>query len=89
MFIENGGDPFYGAWQLTYLEPLFTNKIFGKRKEMISESYSQGLCPIAEKIQPTLVQFKTNYLNESEIIEQTDILKKTIQKINLNQKVIS
>ena len=48
-FRELGGDGIYAAWQLTYLEPAFRNQ------------YEPGLCPVAESLQPFLLQFKTNY----------------------------
>jgi perosamine synthetase len=66
-YLELGGDPFYGAWKLTYLEPMFSNLSFLGRENFISEKrkreYVKGLCPTAEKIQPTIMQFKTNYWN--------------------------
>jgi perosamine synthetase len=63
-FWELGGDFLYGAWQLTYK---------GRFK-----SYEPGLCPVAEKLQPKLMQFKTNYTDLSVAEDQAGILKKTI-----------
>lgn len=64
-YLEYGGDPFYGAWKLSYLEPMFEGKNFLGRENFISASrlseYRSGLCPNAELIQPKLMQFKTNY----------------------------
>ena len=48
-YIKNGGDGIYGAWSVPYLEPALYN------------GYSHNQCPIAESIQPKLMQFKTNY----------------------------
>lgn len=78
IFLQYGGDKFYGAWQLTYLEPLFLNKLFLKRKPFINQDYKKGLCPIAEKIQPALLQFKTNYWDTEQAKEQAKILEKTV-----------
>ncbi|MEW6556101.1 MAG: DegT/DnrJ/EryC1/StrS family aminotransferase [Elusimicrobiota bacterium] len=63
-FQANGGDRFYAAWKLNYLEPVFENLSF--------------LCPIAEKIQPRIIQLKTNYENLEYAKNQAKILKKTI-----------
>ena len=71
-FVELGGDGFYSAWSLTYLEPILQDGTVGKK-------YQQGICPVAEKIQPQLMQFKTNYGNQKEIDRQTEILQKTIR----------
>lgn len=68
-FVELGGDGFYGAWRLTYDEPYFARHF----------SYAKGSCPNAERIQPQLIQLKTNYGNEEEIMKQAEILAHTIQ----------
>jgi perosamine synthetase len=75
-YLELGGDAFYGAWKLSYLEPMFQSLSFLGREKFISNSrkknYKAGLCPNAEMLQPTLMQFKTNYWNleEAEISVQ-------------------
>jgi perosamine synthetase len=69
-FVEFEGEWFYGAWSLTYLEPFFQEQ-FGTR-------YPIGLCPIAEKIQPQLIQLKTNYGDPDAVAKQTAALQKTI-----------
>ena len=51
--INNGGDDFYAAMILGYEEPIM-------RKLGYYEKW-KGMCPIAEKIQPKMMQFKTNY----------------------------
>jgi perosamine synthetase len=71
-FAELGGDGFYGAWSLTYLEPLFQDGSLGR-------CYPQGLCPVAESIQPRLVQLKTHYGDPSTIDQQADALARTIR----------
>lgn len=81
-FLQNGGQGVYAAWKLTYLEPMFQNlNLLGREKFISSknlDSYREGLCPIAEEIQPQLMQFKTNYWNLSEAESQANILRKTL-----------
>jgi len=78
-FLAFGGHKFYGAWQLTYLEPLFLNRCFANRSRFVSRRYEKGLCPAAESIQPNLIQFKTNFWNQEDAEKQADILQKTIR----------
>lgn len=96
-FYEFGGDFFYGAWRLSYNEPIFQERNFlggffpidseiyrGRRQQ-----YKPGLCPVAEKLQPKLMQFKTNYMDLNEARAQIEVLKKTIdffksKRINTN-----
>lgn len=81
-FIENGGDGVYAAWKLTYLEPMFQELNLLGRENFISKEnilkYQIGLCPIAEKIGPKLVQFKTNYWDIAQAKKQASILRKTL-----------
>ena len=61
-FQSLGGDGIYAAWQLTYLEPMFTSLKLLRREAFICsdvlQTYQPGLCPNAELIQQ-LMQFKT------------------------------
>jgi len=50
-----GGDGFYAAWSVPYLEPALQNRIYAGRV------LGPGLCPQAEALQRRLMQFKTNY----------------------------
>jgi len=81
-FVELGGDGIYGAWKLTYQEPMFQEKNFLGREKFITkenlDSYKSGLCPVAEDLQSKLLQFKTNYWDFSEALKQADVLKATI-----------
>lgn len=83
-FSSNGGHGIYAAWQLTYLEPMFTNMDLLGRERYISQvnkdSYKKGLCPVAEDLQPRLMQFKTNYWNIEEAKIQADILHNVLRK---------
>ena len=74
-FAELGGDGFYGAWSLTYLEPLF-------QEGPLAGKYPPGLCPVAEAIQPRLVQLKTNYGDRQTIDRQAEVLAATIRYFN-------
>jgi perosamine synthetase len=82
LFVKNGGDGIYAAWQLTYLEPMFQNLSLLGRERFISPenllAYGHGLCPVAERIQPQLMQFKTNYWDYDLAYQQADILRRTL-----------
>ena len=71
-FVELGGDGFYGAWSLTYLEPVFQDGSLGIK-------YEAGICPVAEAIQPRLMQFKTNYGDQNTIDCQAEAPSKYYQ----------
>jgi len=79
VFLENGGDKYYGAWQLSYLEPLFRDRMFLQRRKFINREYKSGICPIAESLQPQLKQFKTNYSSISDANDQAEILSNTLK----------
>lgn len=85
-FIGFGGDGFYGAWKLTYKEPMFLNRDLLGRENQISEHnwslYKDGLCPIAEDLQPRLLQFKTDYWDWREAEVQAEALRKTIAALS-------
>lgn len=51
--VRHGGEMPYGAWRITYQEPAFRH---------LAED---GTCPIAEDLQPRLVQFQTNSLESA------------------------
>jgi len=78
VFLEEGGEPFYGAWSLSYLEPALEGKSFPGH----NIKYCRGLCPVAESLQPYIIQFKTNFENLSFAVKQTDTLKRTIKRFN-------
>ncbi len=74
-YLEMGGDGFYGACKVPYLEPVFRDL------EMGGIVYKPGLCPVAEKIQPQIMQFKTNYRNMDVAKKKADILHKLINSL--------
>jgi len=81
-YIQNGGDGFYGAWSVPYLEPMVAKRQFGNRCPWVYEkvAYAQGLCLVAEQIQPKIMQFKTNYRNLELAEAKAEALKKTIRQ---------
>jgi len=79
-YIEMGGDGYYGAWSVPYLEPVIDNRQFVNRCPELYKDiyYKKGICPVAERVQKKIMQFKTNYrdLNLAKI--KAENLKKTI-----------
>ncbi len=65
-----GGERYYGAWSINYLEPVF------------AKQYKKGLCPVAEGLQPRLLQFKTNFGDLKYAQAQAAILKQTIKELD-------
>jgi perosamine synthetase len=82
LYTKYDGDAYYGAWQLTYHEPLFQQKKFGRRTKYVERDYPIGICPVAESLQPKLVQFKTNYWNLNEVNIQAGILRKVLEEVH-------
>jgi perosamine synthetase len=75
-YLANGGDRFYAAWQLNHLEPVFRGRSFHPEQ---SQHFGPGLCPVAEGIQPYLIQLKTNYLDPARAEQQAEALARTIR----------
>lgn len=75
MYIDMGGDGFYSACVVPYLEPVFQND------ESYRKVYTKGICPIAEDLQKKIMQFKTNYRSLSIAQKKADILEELINKI--------
>ncbi|PSO52763.1 MAG: histidine kinase [Cyanobacteria bacterium QH_8_48_120] len=63
-----GGDGFYAAWSLPYQEPALDKLGYGTQS-----------CPVAEEIQPKLMQFKANYRDMELAQQKSDALAKTIE----------
>ena len=80
-YLEFGGDGIYAAWKLTYQEPFFRNTAFLRREELLNKgiSYEDGICPVAEYLQPRLLQFKTNYFDTEIAKRKADALAATIK----------
>ena len=79
-FNEFGGEGFYSAWSVPYLEPLMVNKKFLKSfdRSFKIKNYKKGEFPIAEDLQSRIIQFKTNYLSKKDISKQARALKRTL-----------
>jgi len=75
-FLEEKGEPFYAAWKMNYLEPALKGMEF---KES-GVKYGPGLCPVAEELQPRLIQLKTNFMSIRTAMDQASALKKTIER---------
>ena len=61
-YLSNGGEAYYGAWKLSYLEPMFECFNFWKRRVYISsedQNTKRSFQMLKEFIQ--LMQFKTNF----------------------------
>ena len=80
---ECGGDGIYGAWSVPYLEPVMATRRFARRCPLIYDdiTYEIGLCPVAEQIQPKLMQFKTNYRDLHLAEYKAECLRRTIRKV--------
>lgn len=82
-YVARGGDGIYGAWSVPYLEPVIASGEFRRRNPLIYEgvSYEPGICPVAERIQPEIMQFKTNYREVSLAALKAEILAETIASV--------
>ena len=80
-FLEYGGYRIYAAWALSYNEPVIASGIFKKRAPCYFSDieYPAGLCPVAESVQPKLMQFVTNFGDMEEARQHTDALYKTVK----------
>ncbi len=81
-YVEMGGDGYYGAWSVPYLEPVISERTFAKRLPAVYENvrYEEGLCPTAEKIQKQIMQIKTNYRDLELAKQKADVLRRLIRK---------
>lgn len=81
-YIDMGGDGFYGACCIPYLEPVIKERQFESRLPELYKNieYGEGLCPVAEKIQPQLMQFKTNYRDIELAKQKAETLRKVIKE---------
>ncbi|MDB4706131.1 DegT/DnrJ/EryC1/StrS family aminotransferase, partial [Verrucomicrobia bacterium] len=79
-YVEFGGDGIYAAWALTYDEIHIANGDFKRHAPAYFDGieYPSGLCPVAEALQPKLMQFVTNYGSAEEADPKVDALRKTI-----------
>ena len=82
-YVEAGGDGIYGAWSVPYLEPIISQCTFRGHNPAIYESvfFKEGSCSVAERIQPELMQFKTNYRSMRLAKNKAKILDRTIKRL--------
>ncbi len=82
-YTRAGGDGFYGAWSVPYMEPMMINRAYVKRyPEIYSDLYyEEGLCPVAEEVQKKIMQFKTNYRSLDLAREKATIFRSVIEKL--------
>ena len=81
-YVEMGGDGYYGAWSVPYLEPVIFERAFARRLPVVYEDvkYEEGLCPVAEKVQKQIMQMKTNYRDLELAKRKADVLYRLIRK---------
>jgi len=78
LYQSNGGDNYYAAWKLSYMEPYFQNDV--QNMKGVSQEYKTGLCQVAERLQLRMLQFKTNYWDYHLAERQAEILHKTARE---------
>lgn len=74
-YVDAGGDGFYGACMIPYLEPALRSATIN------GVNFAKGLCPIAEDLQSRIMQFKTNYRDIDVAKAKADILSDLINDI--------
>ena len=85
-FRELSGEGVYAAWSVVYLEPVMAEQRFYGHgcpihcpHRQTKVEWKKGLCPTAEAVQPTLMQFKANIGDLDEARRQADALRRTIE----------
>ncbi len=94
-FVELGGDKVIACWALVYNEPAIQNVMKNghyffdgqsQPKFYYAENWQKPKCPVAEYIQPRLMQFTTNQNSLEEMRHQISALRKTIKYFDNLQK---
>ncbi len=88
--MQYGGDGIYSAWSLIYREPsmrlLNEEGRYFRDLPARGESYKGFLdnvnCPVAEELQPMLLQFTTNQATAEQMEVQRDALKRAIADVS-------
>ena len=81
-FMEFGGDGIYAAWRLLYQEDVFASGIWRRHCPALYNDIHFASCPVAETIQPQLMQFVANYESINSAEPSFEALRKTIQYFN-------
>tara|TARA_B100001142_G_scaffold35458_1_gene31253 strand:+ start:1415 stop:2611 length:1197 start_codon:yes stop_codon:yes gene_type:complete len=79
-YVELGGDGIYAAWKLSYEETVMSSGEYKKVAPFYYDKldYPRGICPVAEELQPKLMQFVTNYGSVEEALPYVEALEKTL-----------
>ena len=79
-YVTRGGDGIYASWSVPYLEPIMSERKFVDVNPDVYSNiiYKKGSCPVAEEVQPKIMQFKNNYRSLDIALRQSNILKDTI-----------
>lgn len=81
-----GGKGIYSAWALGYEEQAFVNlRLLGREKLLTrpaEELFARGRCPVAEKIQPRILAFRTNEWTNRGLQTQLKALRRTIEQFS-------
>ena len=80
--MEFGGDGIYAAWRLLYQEDVFASGIWRRHCPALYNDIHFASCPVAETIQPQLMQFVANYESINSAEPSFEALRKTIQYFN-------
>jgi dTDP-4-amino-4,6-dideoxygalactose transaminase len=80
MYTEMGGDGFYSACVVPYLEPAFQDNT------KYNSIYTKGICPISEDLQKKIMQFKTNYRSLKVARQKANILKELIIRLECHTR---
>ena len=80
IYKEHQGQGFYAAWKLSYQETLL--KKFAETGKTW-QNYDESICPIAEFLQPRILQFKTDFWNIEDAKLEASIIEKTIREFLL------
>jgi len=86
-FVDLGGDGFYGSWLPVHKEPVFqdlsaevqSNPDRHPQWTGRMPDYREVHCPVWEKLQPRMIQLKTNSFDLDTARRQADVLAQTIR----------
>ena len=74
--VNHEGDGFYGCVLNPYLEPVFEGSVAGGR------TWTAGLCPIAEGLQPTIMALKTDYRDPRDLYRNLGAWEKVLGEMS-------
>jgi perosamine synthetase len=72
---EAGGDGFYAACRIPYLEPAYRAALVGGRP------FDRDGCRVAEQLQPEIMQLKTNYRDLALAARKAEVLSRVIDEL--------